>query len=248
MIVRERTARSILSKSKVYDYVINPYTGCAHGCYYCYAHFMKRFTGHSENWGEFVDVKINAPELLRTEIRKKRKSGRIWMSGVCDPYQPLERRYRLSRQCLEIMVEHRWSLTIQTRSSLVLRDIDILEDADNAEVGLSIPTADDRIRKIFEPRAPKIEERIEGLDRLHRAGIKTFAMLAPLLPGSDRLPERLLGKVDYVLVDRMNYNYGDWVYRKYRLEKAMEEAFFLRTSTALASAFRKMNIDCRIIF
>ena len=83
MIVKEVPAKSILSVSKVYDYVVNPYIGCQHGCSYCYARFMKRVTGHREPWGEFVDVKINAPQLLEVEINKK-KAGRVWVSGVCD--------------------------------------------------------------------------------------------------------------------------------------------------------------------
>src|SRR5512136_3489869 len=124
MVVREICARSILSKSQVFDYVVNPYVGCQHSCIYCYARFMKRFTGHKEPWGEFVDVKINAPDLLRCEIEKK-KRGRVWVSGVCDPYQPLEATYRLTRQCLEILAHNNWPVIIQTRSPLVLRDIDI---------------------------------------------------------------------------------------------------------------------------
>ena len=115
MKIREIHSKSILSPSKIYDYVVNPYVGCQHGCTYCYARFMKRFTGHKEPWGEFVDVKVNAPDLLRREITRK-KMGSVWMSGVCDPYQPLEKKYRLSRQCLAILVEHRWPVFIQTRA------------------------------------------------------------------------------------------------------------------------------------
>jgi DNA repair photolyase len=100
LIVTEIQAKTILSVSKIYPYVINPYTGCQHGCSYCYARFMKRVTGHKEPWGEFVDVKINAPDLLRKEIQKKKRE-KVWVSGVCDPYQPLEATYRLTRQCLE---------------------------------------------------------------------------------------------------------------------------------------------------
>ncbi len=126
MIVKEIRAKSILSASKVYDYVVNPYTGCQHACTYCYARFMKRFTGHKEPWGEFVDVKINAPYLLRVEINKKKK-GSVWMSGVCDPYQPLEAKYGITRRCLEILVQNSWPVIVQTRSPLVLRDVDILQ-------------------------------------------------------------------------------------------------------------------------
>jgi DNA repair photolyase len=150
MIVREISAKSILSKSPIYDYAINPYVGCSHSCRYCYAAFMRRFTGHKEKWGEFVDVKVNVPDLLAIEIKKKR-IGRVWVSGVCDPYQAAEKKYKLTVRCLEILLEHQWPVTIQTKSSLVLRDIEILEKFRDIEVGFSITTADEKIREIFEP-------------------------------------------------------------------------------------------------
>ena len=149
---------------------------------------MKRVTGHREPWGEFVDVKINAAKLLRVEINKK-KRGRVWVSGVCDPYQPLEAKYRLTRQCLELLAHNNWPVIIQTRSPLVLRDIDIIKGAHDFEVGLSVTTADDSIRKLFEPMAPPINERIKALDELHKAGIRTYAMIAPVLPGAEGLAE-----------------------------------------------------------
>lgn len=143
MKIKEIHAKSILSPSKIYDYVVNPYVGCQHACSYCYARFMKRFTGHREPWGDFVDVKINAPDLLSKEIKKKRM-GTVWVSGVCDPYQPLEARYEITRQCLEILVQNNWPVFVQTRSPLVLRDLDIFKKSKNIEVGLSITTADDK--------------------------------------------------------------------------------------------------------
>ena len=247
MIVREIYARSILSKSKIYEYTINAYIGCQHACTYCYARFMKRTTGHIEPWGEFVDVKINAPELLQREINKK-PQGRVWISGVCDAYQPLEVKYELTGKCLEILVAHDWPITIQTKSPLVLRDIDVLRKAGEIEVGLTITTADDNIRRLFEPNAPPIEARIKALDELHQAGIRTFAMIAPLLPDAGELVAMLSGKVDYVLIDRMNYHYGDWVYRKYNLEAAMSNEFFFRAGKELASAFEKQGINCQVMF
>ena len=234
LVVKEVRAKTILSKSKIYPYVVNPYTGCQHGCSYCYARFMKRVTGHKEPWGEFVDVKINAAELLRTEIKKKKRAG-VWVSGVCDPYQPLEAKYRLTRQCLEILARNDWPVIIQTRSPLVLRDMDIIEDARYFEVGLSVTTADDAIRKLFEPDAPKIEDRIAALDTLHRAGIRTYAMIAPVLPGAEGLAELLKGKIDYVIIDRMNYHYADWVYRKYGLEDKLSDDYYYRVRQELAS-------------
>jgi DNA repair photolyase len=232
LTVREVRAKSILSPSKIYPWTLNPYTGCQHACAYCYARFMKRVTGHSEPWGEFVDVKVNAPSLLQAEVRRK-KRARVWVSGVCDPYQPLEERYRLTRQCLEVLAENCWPVTVQTRSPLVVRDLDVLRDARGFEVGLSVTTADDRIRELFEPCAPPIAERIAALDALHAAGVRTYAMVAPVLPGAEGLADLLRGKVDYVLVDRMNYHYADRVYRAHGLEDALGDEFFRRATRDL---------------
>jgi DNA repair photolyase len=244
MIITEIQSKTILSTSKVCPYVINPYTGCQHNCLYCYAHFMKRFTGHKEPWGQFVDVKLNAPELLNREITRK-KTGRVWISGVCDPYQPLEAKYKLTRQCLEILAGNNWPVTVQTRSPLVLRDLDVLQKGVNFEVGLSITTADDDIRKLFEPNAPPIKERVRALDELHRLGIRTYAMIAPILPQAESLAEILADKVDFVILDRMNYHYADWVYRKYGLEAHMTDDYFSRTEQVLSSAFANMGISCQ---
>jgi DNA repair photolyase len=247
MIVRQIYAKSILSKSRVFDYTINPYVGCQHGCTYCYARFMKRTTGHSEPWGEFVDVKVNALELLRKEMARK-TPGRVWISGVCDPYQPVEARYELTKRCLEILVQRDWQFTIQTKSALVLRDIDLLRQAGDIEVGFTVTTGDESIRQLFEPNAPSIKERVKALNELHLAGIRTFAMIAPMLPEAEQLISMLEGKVDSILIDRMNYHYSDWVYRRYKLEGAMADVFFYRKSRELAVAFERQGIDCEVVF
>jgi DNA repair photolyase len=247
LIVREVQAKTILSVSKIHDYVVNPYTGCQHACSYCYARFMKRFTGHQEPWGEFMDAKINAPELLSREIMKK-KVGNVWVSGVCDPYQPLEAKYQLTRKCLAILAEHNWPVVVQTRSPLVLRDIDILKNAKNFEVGFSVTTADDSIRKLFEPHAPPIKDRIAALDTLHKAGIRTYAMIAPMLPGTEGLIKLLRGKVDYILVDRMNYNNAVSIYRQNHLEDKLTDAYFLLTAKELAHECTVASIECNIVF
>lgn len=245
--VREKVAKTILSKSKVYDYTVNPYTGCEHGCVYCYARFMKRFTGNKEEWGKFVDVKINAHHLLRKEIRGKRK-GRVWISGVCDPYQPLEKKYRLTRECLRIFLENRWGVTVQTKSPLILRDIDLLRKSGNVEVGFTITTADEKIRRIFEPNAPPVNARITALSRLYESGIKTFVMIAPLLPRAENLVNLISDKTDYVLIDRMNYHYADWVYRRYGLEYAKTDDFFIKVKNKLEEDFKKIGISCEALF
>ncbi len=247
MIVKEIEAKSILSKSQIYDYALNAYVGCQHGCVYCYAKFMKRFTGHREPWGAFVDVKINAAELLAREVKKKKK-GRVWISGVCDAYQPLEKKYLLTRKCLEILVEQGWPITIQTKSPLVLRDIEILKRSTDVEVGFTITTSDEKVRRIFEPGAPPVAARVEALGILHKEGIATFVMIAPLLPHADGLVDMLKGKVDHVLIDRYNYHYADWAYKKYRMTWALDEDFFLEKGEELRAAFEKAGTPCRKLF
>jgi len=247
MIVKEIEAKTILSKSQVYDYALNAYVGCQHGCVYCYAKFMKRFTGHREPWGTFVDVKINAPELLAKEVKKKRK-GRVWLSGVCDAYQPLEKKYKLTRHCIEILFEQGWPITVQTKSPLVLRDIAILKRADDAEVGFTITTADEKVRKIFEPGAPPVAKRVEALRILHAEGIRTFVMIAPLLPHAEGLVDMLKGAVDHVLIDRYNYHYADRVYKEHDLAWARDEEFFCDKGEELRAAFELAGIPCRRLY
>lgn len=240
MRIREIKAKSILSKSQVSDWTINPYVGCQHACVYCYAKFMKRFTGHREEWGDFVDIKINAPELLDHEIKKK-KRGRVWMSGVCDPYQPIEEKYQLTRRCLEVLQEHDWPVTIQTKSPLVLRDLGLLKKFSEAEVGFTITTGDERIKQIFESRVPSIKLRLEAIDKLHRAGLKTYVMIAPLLPGAESLVSKLKNKIDYVLIDKLNYHYADWLFQEHQLTKVNQ-------ADNLADLFKKENISCQVLF
>jgi DNA repair photolyase len=247
MKIREIKAKSILSKSQVYDYALNAYVGCQHNCVYCYARFIKRFTGHTERWGEFVDIKINAPELLASEVKRK-KIGRIWISGVCDPYQPLEKRYMITKKCLEILADNGWPFTVQTKSPLVLRDIETLKRANDIEVGFTITTADEKIRRIFEPDTPPIRQRIEALAKLHSERIRTFAMIAPILPGAEGLVSALKGKVEYVLLDRLNYHYSDWAYKRYGIQWAMEDGFFSQKGEELRMAFEKEGIPCQILF
>jgi DNA repair photolyase len=112
---------------------------------------------------------------------------------------------------------------------------------------MTISTLDDRIRQLFEPHAPSIKSRIKALDELHRAGIRTFAMIAPLLPKAEGLVNELEGKVDYVLIDRLNYHYSDWVYKENDLENAMSNSFFSQKTIELADAFKIKQIECRVL-
>lgn len=247
MIVKEIEAKTILTKSQIYDYTLNAYVGCSHKCLYCYAKFMKRFTGHREPWGEFVDVKVNAPELLAKEAKKKKKA-RVWISGVCDAYQALEEKYKLTRRCLEILIDNGWPITIQTKSPLVLRDIDILKRSADVEVGFTITTADEKVRRIFEPGAPEIAKRVEALAILHSQGIRTYVMIAPILPGAEELANQLKGNVDHALIDRYNYHYADQAYKRHGLQWATDDEFFLQKGKELRDAFEKAGIPCRMMY
>ena len=247
MKIKEIHAKSILSQSRIYNYVINPYVGCQHACSYCYARFMKRFTGHKEPWGDFVDVKINAPDLLNNEIKKK-EMGTVWVSGVCDPYQPLEKKYKLTRLCLEIMAQNDWPVVIQTRSPLVVRDLDIFKKMKDIEVGLSITTANDGIRKIFEPHAPPIEKRLEAVEELHQNGIRTYVMIAPILPEAENLINKLTNKVDYVLYDRMNYFHANKVYETHGWKDKNTHKYFRDIGKIIAENCAESGIVCRSVY
>ena len=126
MIIREIKAKSILNRSSIGDYTINPYIGCQHSCRYCYADYYTKKIHHVNlDWGSYIFVKINAPSLLLKEIIKKKK-GIVYLSSLTDPYQPIEGKYKLTRKLLEILLAYKWPVIIQTKSSLVLRDLDII--------------------------------------------------------------------------------------------------------------------------
>lgn len=167
------------------------------------------------------------------------------MSGVCDPYQPLEAKYGLTRKCLEIFARSDWPVVIQTRSPLVLRDMDILERSKLIDVGLSITTADDEIRKAFEPHAPPIPERLRTIETLHRSGIRTYAMIAPILPGSEKLIGLLAGKVDYIIIDRMNYRHADKIYRQHGWKDKNTDEYFNTARNRMANDCAGQGIECR---
>ena len=184
-IIKEVRAKSILSRSGIegISYTVNPYTGCSHGCLYCYATFMKKYTGHTEPWGEFVDAKINAPLLLAKQLPRAAR-GNVIVSSVTDPYQHTEAKYALTRGCLVALLKHDFPVKILTKSPLVVRDMDVIGQFSAIEVGLTVTTDDDRIRQIFEPKAPSIEERLRALRTIHERGIRTYAFIGPVLPMS----------------------------------------------------------------
>lgn len=176
--------RSILNKSGIpgIDYAINPYIGCTHKCQYCYAVFMKRFSGHAEPWGDFVDIKTNAPAVLERQLTRLKRRSHINFGTVCDAYQPIERKYRITRKCLSKLIPYNHSVSILTKSPLVTRDIDLLKQIKDIEVGFTITTLDPKVRRVFEPGTAPPDQRFRAIEMLNRHGIHTWVFVAPVLP------------------------------------------------------------------
>jgi DNA repair photolyase len=246
IIKKEIRARSVLSTTGIpgIKYCVNPYIGCAHSCVYCYATFMKKFTGHTENWGSFVDIKMNASEVLRGQLKSAKKGG-IILSSVTDPYQPVEASYRITRKCLKTLALFHLPVSILTKSPLVLRDIDVISQLEDADVGITMSTDNDRIRRIFEPCAPSVKSRREALKKLHQKGLKTYVFIGPILPmDTERLARMVRPYADRVLVDRMNYSWKvAGMYKKYGLGQWLQEDFINNVIFQLQRFLSGKNIE-----
>lgn len=265
MKLQEIIARSIITKSNLpdADFVINPYVGCMHACIYCYASFMKRFTGHLESWGEFVDVKINAPELI-PEKSSKYKGKSIFLSSVTDPYLSFERKYELTRKILKKLIPLEPNLGIQTKSDLIVRDIDLLKQFKNCEAGLTITTTNDDIRKEIEPFTSSISNRIRALKEMREAGIKTYVFIGPIFPFLTDWKD-VIGKTKdfthFYMLENLNVKGGVWNNIKFWLERKhpelieeYEKIYFSKNNfwEDMEKEIKKYccdnNIDCRIYF
>ncbi|MCR4656047.1 MAG: radical SAM mobile pair protein B [Lachnospiraceae bacterium] len=179
MLIKEIDVKSVMTKSNlpVADFSVNPYVGCTHGCKYCYASFMKRFTNHPEPWGEFIDVK-NWPEIKKPE---KYAGKEAFLGSVTDCYQPCEAKYKRTRALLEQLQGSGISISIATKSDLVLRDIDLIRTFPNARVSFSINTVDETFRKEMD-KAASVERRIAAMKELYDNGIQTVCQIAPIFP------------------------------------------------------------------
>ncbi len=205
MLIREVEAKSILTKSGITDYCINAYMGCGFGCAYCYAQLIIRKFHPGQQWGSYLDIKLNAPQLLEKEIENA-KRGTVMLSSVTDPYQPMEKKYGLTRSCLEILLEHDFPITILTRSPLVLRDIELLKKFRDCTVGVSITTDNDKVKNLFEPFTPPFKIRVDTLQKLHQADLHTYAFIGPMLPMNSRVVGKAIAPhVDHVFIDKLNY-------------------------------------------
>ena len=180
MVEKEVVVKDLVTKSNLpaSDYVINPYVGCPHGCRYCYACFMKRFTNHSEAWGSFIDIK-----RCDKSISKKKLQGKsVFLSSVTDCYNPFEEKYENTRKILEQLISIDCELNISTKSQLILRDIDLLKQCKNLKVSVSVNTLDEQFKSDMD-RASSIGKRLETIEALHENGIYTVLFMSPIFPG-----------------------------------------------------------------
>jgi len=212
-MIKEIKVKTALSPSQLpgLDYALNPYRGCAHACVYCYAPSVIHWD--KGKWGELVEVKVNLPRILSKELRITKK-GVVGLGTVTDPYQPVEKKYEITRRCLELLLMHDFPVCIQTKSSLVLRDIDLLKKFSNIEVGVTLTALDDSVRERMEPGASGVEERLRALEELSRNRINTWVFLGPVMPYTTDV-EALVDaiaevKPKYVLVDRLRLKEGVW--------------------------------------
>lgn len=243
MDVTQIEARTALVRSRIagVGHVVNPYLGCSHGCRYCYAAFMRKYshTHRGARWGSFVECKTNIVELLRQELSRRKSAGSVLLSSVCDPYQSVEERWRLTRGCLELLGSFGWEVEILTRSPLVVRDLDLLRAMPRVSVGFSIGTDDERVRSVLEPAAPPIHHRVEALKVLHRAGVATWAFVAPILPmDPKRLYNMLSPHVDEVLMDALNHREQvRGIFLRHGWDWALTDTYAVETGSALVQLF-----------
>jgi len=268
VVVRETVCKSILNRSTLGEYSLNCYTGCAHACAYCYARFMQRFHPHPEAWGEFVDVKVNAVEVLKRQLRRL-EPGEVFVSSACDGWQPIEAEYRLTRRCCELLVERGFQVNVLSKSALVRRDLDLFSPG-NATIGTTVTTLDERLAALWEPGGSPVHERLGVLEEARRLGLRTSIMFGPLLPflsddqGSiEGLFERAAGVgVSRVWVDALNARPRVWPavaellgrefpelrepYRKVLFERTSREGYLARLRGRVAQAAERFAMTGRV--
>lgn len=227
--VKEILSKKILNEAKGYlnigfTHSLNPYSGCAFSCKYCYVREMPIQKFKDIPWGEWVDIKTNAAENYRKEVihlRRKNKPVKLFMSSATDPYQPIERKAEVTRRVLEEMVDHPPDLLqIQTRSSLIARDLDLLlalQEKCKILVSMTVETDREDIKRLFAPVAPGINLRLKALRELHEAGIFTQAAISPVLPFTPDFPKVLQGIVDRIWIDTLIIGDGSLGKRSARL-------------------------------
>jgi len=219
-----------------------------------------------EAWGDFVDVKINAPAVLIREVKRKPK-GTVYISSLTDAYQPLERKYELTRKLLEILLKHQFPISIQTKSALVLRDLDLIRKFHEREVGFTITTLNDDVRKSFEPASSSVEEKLQAIKQLKENRVKTFVFFGPVLPylseqNLEQYFHQIAGAgVDYIYVDKLNLKPGLWANLERFLQKDFPQLhekwkdillgksdYYKNLKAQIDGLCRELKLECKFCF
>jgi DNA repair photolyase len=207
-VAEKHPCKSALTPSGIpgADWAANPYYGCTHACAYCYVPKVIHYDDPARPWGRFVMEKENYLELLARQAPAKRQRGCAYLSTSCDPYQPLEQKTLLTRRCIEVLLRADFDVSILTKSPLVTRDADLLR-GDRAHVGVTVTTDDEATRRLFEPGAPPIGQRIAALAALRRRGVSTHVFVGPILPIKNprAFAERLARVTDHAILCAMNH-------------------------------------------
>lgn len=221
ILIREVETKNIMTKSTlpVGGYSVNPYVGCTHGCKYCYASFMKRFTGHTEQWGTFLDVK-RWPAIKNPW---KYRGQRVVIGSVTDGYNPQEEQFGNTRRILEQLKGSGAEILICTKSDLVVRDLELLKTMGKVTVSWSINTLDEQFRADMD-QAVSIERRLAAMKKVYDAGIRTVCFISPVFPGItdfEAIFERVRNQCDLVWLENLNLRGGfkkdimDYIQEKY---------------------------------
>ena len=203
-VIREIEVKSVITKSNlpVCEYSVNPYAGCTHGCKYCYASFMKRFTGHAEPWGTFLDVKV-WPEIKNPQ---KYAGKELFIGSVTDPYLPQEEQYGRTRALLEQLRGSGAKISIATKSDLILRDLELIRTFPDARVSWSVNTLDESFKDGMD-NAVRIERRLAAMETFHRAGVRTTCFVSPIFPGITDVKaviDRTKGQCNLIWLENLN--------------------------------------------
>ncbi|RLE46897.1 radical SAM protein [Candidatus Woesearchaeota archaeon] len=257
--IYEKKAKSIIHKTRIPggDWGINYYVGCTHKCIYCYLNFLCKWRKQKEKWGDFVDVKINAPELAAKESKNKKGTAILCISG--DPYQPIDKKYQLTRKVLQ-NINPNLKITILTKSDLITRDIDLFKRFKNIELGLTITTLDENIKKVFEPFSSSSHARVNALKKLKKEGLYTYAFIGPILPyltNLKRIFKEVSPFVDLFMFEDLNLNpcrkeFFEAIKKNFpELEekyKNLSKEFWLEKEKEIKELAKKYNKPIKIYF
>ena len=258
MVVEDTTrVKDYLNKTKLkhLDYVINPYVGCPNKCLYCYAAYMSSFSKHSEEWGEFIDIKRTSKKINIYKIKDKK----VMISTVTDPYNSFEEKYKTTRMIMEQLAKSEAYITIVTKSKLVLRDIDLFKKMKHVEIALSISLLDENLKKKIDPNSSSIKERLETLKELKQNGIKTIVFISPVIPEITDFKQIIEATKDYTdeyWFDRLNLRSSfktkmfRFINEEYPIYNSLYENIYIKKNTQyfdeLSEEIAKYCIDNKI--